>query len=76
MKLTYTIHLKVFLLSVGYVMSLKYRYILSQVIARDVQIFHICCLNVEISLSLLCDYFVDGCLIYVGVNHSFYVPQQ
>jgi hypothetical protein len=34
--------------------------------------------NVDISLSLLCVYFicVNGCLIYIGVNLSFYVPWQ
>jgi hypothetical protein len=37
MKLTYTIHLKVFLLSLGYVRSLKYVYILSH------KILHVMC---------------------------------
>jgi len=37
MKLTYTIHLKVFLLSLDYVMSLKYMYILSH------KLLHVMC---------------------------------
>jgi len=33
--------------------------------------------KIDISLSLLCVCFIcDECLIYVGVNHSFYVPRQ
>ena len=33
--------------------------------------------NVDISLSLLHVYFVciDGCILYLSVNHSFYVPR-
>ena len=37
MKLTYNVHLKVFLLSLGYVMSLKYMYVLSH------KILHVIC---------------------------------
>lgn len=34
-------------------------------------------INVDISWSLLCVYFIciEGCLIYFGVNHGFYVPK-
>jgi hypothetical protein len=57
----------------------------SQVIAHDVKpefvnVFvyaEFRVVNVDISLSLVRVYFIyiDGCLIYLGVNRSFYVPR-
>ena len=75
-----------FSIKLDYVMSFKYMYIMRQqllnVMSMTVREFSVYAklrtVNVDISVSLLRDYFIgiDGCLMYIGVNRSFYVPRR
>ena len=76
--------LKSFTIKFDYVISLKYMYVLSQKFLhmmwnQGLWIFRICwVLSDKFKYLFICVlwlYFVDGCLIYVDVNRTCYVPR-